>query len=62
MELVFGKVRYDVLIGAIPDGEVQDAEGYLVFPIPLGREIVESHLLADVPVLVCRFGMQLFLF
>lgn len=53
MEFIFGKVCYDVLIGAVPDGETQDAQGYFVFPISLCRKIVKSDLFADVAVLVC---------
>ena len=62
MKFIFRKVCYDVLISAVPDGETQDAKGYFVFPVPFSREIVKSHFLADVPVLACRFGMQIFLF
>lgn len=62
MEFVFGKICYDIFICAVPDGETDDAQGYFVFPVPLGREIVKGHLLADVPVLACRFRMQVFLF
>ena len=62
MELVFRKVCYDVLKVAVPDGEAQDAQGHFVFPIPFSREIVESHLLADVAVLVCRFRVEVLLF
>ena len=59
MEFIFRKVCYDVLISAVPDGETQ---GYLVFPIPLPRELVKIHFLADMAVLACQFGMQVFLF
>ena len=62
MELVFGKVCYDVLTGAVPDVEAQDAQGYFVFAIPFRREIVKSHLLADVPVLIGRFRVEVLLF
>ena len=62
MKFIFRKVCYDVLISAVPDGETQDTKGYFVFPVPFSREIVKSHFLSDVPVLACRFGMQVVLF
>jgi len=62
MKFIFRKVCYDVLIGAVPNGEIQDTQGYFVFPIPFSREIVKSYLFADVSVVASQFGMQVFLF
>ena len=62
MEFIFWKVCYDVLTGAVPDGETQDAQGYPVFPAAFRREIAKSHLFADVAVLAGRFRMEIFLF